>query len=247
MTGRQKGFYSETQRAEILRAVRDGCAQPMLFNLDHADKCAGICSTSYTRYVSNAVAVKRWKRVARCMKEARSALIEADLYGYHSDQLRPDEEGIPCSFLECLRTWESFADETARSATRDGYSERPSLLFFDVVLDLWLSAGGGLSYSRDPNSRILKGPLIRYLEASVRPVMGEQTPSRESLRLIIDRMRAHMERVVCEHPKIAGFYAAIQCGETERSARRKKGLRLDAGRARLLIRGGYRNGPPVEL
>lgn len=60
-------------------------------------------------------------------------------------------------------------------------------LYF-ASLDCWIDAGCRLAVSRRAD-QTLAGPLIRYLEAVLGPVMGDAAPAAEGMRKIIYRYR----------------------------------------------------------
>jgi hypothetical protein len=67
----------------------------------------------------------------------------------------------------------------------------PEVVYLQGVLVLWTETfGGRLAISRSPeNPRKISGPLVRYVLAVVRPVMGPDTPSLQSLPDIVDRQK----------------------------------------------------------
>ena len=63
----------------------------------------------------------------------------------------------------------------------------PITLYEWLVLQTWVHFGGKLRLSRHPKTGKVKGPLARFFFAVVRPVMGDRTPSPESLPHIVRR------------------------------------------------------------
>jgi hypothetical protein len=62
------------------------------------------------------------------------------------------------------------------------------LLYYRDLLRIWTKyIGGDLATARDPIDGAPGGPLIQFLRAVTRPVMGEQAPSLEALRKAIRR------------------------------------------------------------
>ena len=57
------------------------------------------------------------------------------------------------------------------------------------VLEIWVQLGGSLRISRHNRSQRVQGPLAKYFFAVARPVMGEATPSSESLPGIVKRQK----------------------------------------------------------
>jgi hypothetical protein len=88
---------------------------------------------------------------------------------------------------------ESTAEYAWAVHLTDSFSGRldPSVVYLQQVLFLWTETfGGKLGISRSPDdSKKIGGPLVRYLLAVVRPVMGANTPSLQSLPDIVDRQK----------------------------------------------------------
>jgi hypothetical protein len=87
------------------------------------------------------------------------------------------------------------ARETA--AVCEPEKANPRTRFQFQVLEIYVSLGGKLRISRNSNSQKVQGPLAKYFFAVVRPVMGESTPSPESLPGIVDRQK----RIMGEAPQ----------------------------------------------
>jgi hypothetical protein len=67
----------------------------------------------------------------------------------------------------------------------------PSVQYYQRILWHWTVAfGGSLRISRDPqNASKIRGPLVKYFFAVVRPVMDRDTPSLQSLPDIVRRQK----------------------------------------------------------
>jgi hypothetical protein len=61
----------------------------------------------------------------------------------------------------------------------------PSVVFYQSILWHWTDLGGSLTFTKDPSSGKISGPLVKYFFAVVRPVMGERAPSVKSLPDIV--------------------------------------------------------------
>jgi hypothetical protein len=99
--------------------------------------------------------------------------------------------------LDLLNELQAALDLTAKNCwgvkLTHSFSGRldASVVYLQGVLFLWKETfGGRLAISRSPkNPKKLKGPLVRYVLAVVRPVMGHDTPSLQSLPDIVDRQK----------------------------------------------------------
>jgi len=90
--------------------------------------------------------------------------------------------------------WERDADPFYWGvALKYSFSGRrePSVVYYQRILLLWKDTfGGRLAISRNgQQSRKIGGPLVRYFFAVTRPVMGDETPSLQSLPDIVDRQK----------------------------------------------------------
>jgi hypothetical protein len=64
----------------------------------------------------------------------------------------------------------------------------PQIIYFQCILFLWTHfLAGKLKFSRDPKSRRIQGPLVRYFVAVTAPVMKDAAPSLQSLPDIVRR------------------------------------------------------------
>jgi hypothetical protein len=72
----------------------------------------------------------------------------------------------------------------------------PSVIFQQYILWLWTDEfGGRLTTTRGPISGEISGDLVRYFFAVARPVMGEATPSVQSLSDIVTRQKVFQKRL----------------------------------------------------
>ncbi len=85
----------------------------------------------------------------------------------------------------------------------------PRLEYQSKVLEIWVQLGGNLRISRHYRSQRVQGPLAKYFFAVVRPVMGEATPSPESLPGIVKRQKLSTPQpeLITQEPKWYDFRA----------------------------------------
>jgi hypothetical protein len=79
--------------------------------------------------------------------------------------------------------------------TGDRADRRDERTWFQfLVLKVWTDLGGRLTRTYDPQFGKISGPLLDYFFAAVRPVMGDDAPSPQSVPAIIDRQE-ELDRV----------------------------------------------------
>jgi hypothetical protein len=84
------------------------------------------------------------------------------------------------------------AREIGYAMLRKAYSRKNNpnrALLYDRILRMWRQGGGSTQYSTEEDGRTPSGPLIRFLAAVLRPVLGDETPKPSGLADIIDRER----------------------------------------------------------
>jgi hypothetical protein len=89
-------------------------------------------------------------------------------------------------------TAQDQAREIGYAMLRKAYSRKANpnqALLYDRILRMWRQGGGSTQYSTEANGRTPSGPLIRFLAAVLRPVLGDGTPKPSGLADIIDRER----------------------------------------------------------
>jgi len=73
-------------------------------------------------------------------------------------------------------------------------------ILYYLILRLWTGKlGGELKFSRNPNSKVAGGPLVRFLTAVLEPILGAETPGSEGIAAIIEKERkhpAHFQQVI---------------------------------------------------
>jgi hypothetical protein len=71
----------------------------------------------------------------------------------------------------------------------------PSVVFYQRILWHWTYLGGSLTLTKDPISRKISGPLLKYFFAVVRPVMGDRAPSSQSLPDVVNRQKLFQQKL----------------------------------------------------
>jgi hypothetical protein len=164
-----------------------------------------------------------WKNVARRCEELRNEIETGLEYRYGADwhdnldhPVHPlkygDAEITFSAALQVLAELRSAAEEFSKSfwwgvsimKTSTGRLD-PPIVYLQSILWMWKEDfGGELKISRDPHSGQIGGPLARYIEAVAAPVMGQDAPSPNSYRSLINRQKAlyrrleEIERMVSE-------------------------------------------------
>jgi hypothetical protein len=177
----------------LCKRVAQSCAR-LFVDLETAGRYAG----RYKNVDLWREAPVAWLPADRCLALARNLLKHPD-----PPQL-PD--GVSLRFGGSLRIGDmlglltELGDEAAWQAkpsswslsTLESYTGRldPPVVYFQHVLWLWEDVfGGKLTFWRNAEGEPT-GKLARYFFAVMRPVMGGEAPSAESLRDIIERQKA---------------------------------------------------------
>jgi hypothetical protein len=188
--------FSAVEWDAIEDAVRQGCAQPWRFSRGTLRMFLGSYFEDWPHYSAPAERASSFRRAARAIKRARQAWAAADpsgtlddlrLHGKQFRDLPPDLSSISQLFDHLERFTRAGGDPATWSRDR----RHPRVALCWDVLFCWTLAGGALKYSRgkpgSDNAGRLGGPLIRYLNAVLNPVLRDQAPTLEGLRKIIDR------------------------------------------------------------
>jgi hypothetical protein len=123
---------------------------------------------------------KRWKRVEKLSEELSDAITSATAVL----ALAPREVERLSPALAKLREVASML-----SADRDGFGP-PKRSFYEDVLKVWTDRGGKLGWSTNAQ---VGGPCVRYFNAVVRPVMGDDSPKLSYIKDIIDDEKRRRE------------------------------------------------------
>jgi hypothetical protein len=154
-------------------------------------------------YVSPKKRAEAWKRVAKLSCELRDAIEIAGQLRWRSGW--KDE---PITAGQYLGEFIDMLDELEFEFTRRSDPSwwivsiehsatgrlDPSVVFQQRILYMWTDQfGGSLTVTKDPNSGKISGPLATYFFAVARPVMGNRTPSPQSLPDIVSRQKRFHE------------------------------------------------------
>lgn len=104
-----------------------------------------------------------------------------------------ETDPLPDEWLDAVERIELWARANA-SLFRLGRSAKDH--FYMTVLECWGDAGGSFRRSRtSPTGQFrggeASGPTVLYVEAAVKPVMGERAPGREAIYKLIARYKKH--------------------------------------------------------
>jgi hypothetical protein len=110
------------------------------------------------------------------------AAMAAELPPQHHAWARPKLEQIAIDHLtmEAARPRHLKICAELREVYNRNANPAKTVTLFGGILDVWREAGGQLGIARIPPS-----PTIRFLEAALRPVLGEETPKLERLIRVI--------------------------------------------------------------
>jgi hypothetical protein len=123
----------------------------------------------------------RWERITRLSKKLHSELSSCAEGTFGQDMPRPF-----CDLLSCIGGLPRYSELAAHDCAGRG-KVLPRWIYQLKVLQVWVHLGGQVRISRHSRSQKVQGPLARYFLAVAEPVMGDATPSLESLREIIER------------------------------------------------------------
>jgi hypothetical protein len=124
---------------------------------------------------------KRWKRVEKLSEELSDAITSATAVL----ALAPREVERLFPALAKLREVASML-----SADRGHPLDPPKRSFYEAVLKVWTDRGGKLGWSTNAQ---VGGPCVRYFNAVVRPVMGDDSPKLSYIKDIIDDEKRRRE------------------------------------------------------
>jgi hypothetical protein len=252
--------YSTEEWAAISRGAQVGCVQPARLKRANLSRALKDYLKQQSVYRPPSANAKAWKKVARLMKQTRTAIDDADPDGSMDELIRliAEKEGDDGttveSILDVLDRWERIAEVEMNRCIEHPRAWHPRKKLYYDVFDLWTDAGGLFKISRGAPDSVragqLGGPLLRYLQAVLTPLMGEEAPTLEGLRKIIERYAADLEVGYAEDEELAVVTEAIQNNEDEEAAamavltkrRKSRGLRHDTRlRAHRLVHGPGRS------
>jgi hypothetical protein len=123
---------------------------------------------------------KRWKRVEKLSAELADAIASATAI---LAQAPREVEKLPPALAKVR--------EVASALSVDhGAFDPPKRSYYEDVLKVWTDRGGKLGWSTNAQ---VGGPCVRYFNAVVRPVMGDDSPARSYIKDIIDDEKRRRE------------------------------------------------------
>jgi hypothetical protein len=141
--------------------------------------------------------LQRIRHVIKDMKKLESDLSQLDIPVVKS--MITNRAGDMEAKLKSLRRDLQRLDLDGSEAFRGRADAHREILYF-LMLRLWTGKlGGELKFSRDPNSKVVGGPLVRFLTAVLEPILGPETPGSEGIAAIIGKERkhpAHFQQVI---------------------------------------------------
>jgi hypothetical protein len=141
--------------------------------------------------------LQRIRRVIKDMKRLESDLSHLDIPVVKS--MIMNRAGDMEAKLKSLRRDLQRLDLDGSEAFRGRADAHREILYF-LMLQLWTGKlGGKLKFSRDPNSKVAGGPLVRFLTAVLKPILGAERPGSEGIAAIIAKERkhpAHFQQVI---------------------------------------------------
>jgi hypothetical protein len=124
--------------------------------------------------------VANWENIGSLAASLTDELMEADA-----------RAAPPLKFRGLIKRLQKL-QERASPLAKKGPLTSPREDYFREVLGTWMKIGGELKYSRNPNSKKLGGPLVRFFGAVTSPVLGADAPALESIKDIIDREKKRL-------------------------------------------------------
>jgi hypothetical protein len=184
--------FSRPQWEAILGAVGEGCLNPFDFRILHLLEEANLYLRALPQHQPASKRAKVLKQRAKAALALRKMVIETDLgedFAWIFDQR---EFSIFLNLLDRFEQHVRFAAEGLNERSRPNH---PRMKFYHVIFGLWLEAGGALRRSRKSDQEPT-GPLVRFVQAITRPVMGNDAPMPETiLDLIYDTRKLFSDDV----------------------------------------------------
>jgi hypothetical protein len=88
-------------------------------------------------------------------------------------------------FLGLLDRFKRCAELEAEATEELGGPGRPIDNFFIAIFNEWGYAGGAFACSRNARTGVPDGPLVRFVQAVMKPVMGKNMPAPETIYAMI--------------------------------------------------------------
>ena len=139
----------------------------------------------------------RWKKIARKAEELRVLLDEADCWlppiWWSPDRSQDDHKALAAAKQAvegiAVHARGNEGDFDAHSRANGGTRNPAREELYSEVLRVWTDVlGRELRVSKDPND-VARGPLWRFFQAAVEPIMGESCPKATSFPDIVKRER----------------------------------------------------------
>ncbi|WP_316205297.1 hypothetical protein [Bradyrhizobium sp. SZCCHNS3004] len=177
---------------------------PQLDELDHVLRTLENAAREYTNQRSTselmskaALQREHWKNIARTAQELSSLLDETDCWlppiWWSPDRSQDDHTALAAARRAVedivIHARGNADDFDAHSKTSGGRKNPVREKLYSQVLGVWTDLlGGELKVSKDPISAA-RGPLWRFFQAAVTPIMGDRAPKATSFADIVQRER----------------------------------------------------------
>jgi hypothetical protein len=168
----ERGTLLEEVRERLRNAAREYLSGGLLQRGDRARK-------------------NRWEKITRLSKKLNSELPSCVEETFGRDMPRPF-----CDLISCIGRLPRYSELAAIECSSRS-KILPQWIFELKILQIWMDLGGKLKISRHPKSQKVQGPLAKYFLAVTEPVMGNATPSLESLPDIVERQMTTREWLFC--------------------------------------------------
>jgi hypothetical protein len=128
--------------------------------------------------------------------------------GINTDQARRELEqiGVDYRTMESARPRHVKACAEVREVYRQNRNPAKTVMLYGRIMDVWRQAGGKLAFSRKARGGPPRGRLVCFLDAVLKPILGNETPGAEGLRRIIEKERRRIAAVRAKaSPTYIGF------------------------------------------
>jgi hypothetical protein len=139
------------------------------------------------------------RRQLKASNEFRAALVEAQ--DNHCDEWSLWDPSLRATLLNLVdlfvvsrnrESYDNFFHLSELSRTKT--SGHPREEYYHGIIKLWIMLTGRLTFSRDSVTKKPGGPLVRYIRAVTKPVMGKDAPTPEGIAKLICRERDRRRR-----------------------------------------------------
>jgi hypothetical protein len=175
--------FSRPQWEAILGAVGEGCLNPFDFRILHLLEEANLYLRALPQHQPPSKRANALKQRAKAALALRKMVMETDRGEDFAWIFDEREFSILLNLLDRFELHVRFAAEDLNDPSSPNH---PRMKFYHVIFGLWVEAGGALRRSRKSDQEPT-GPLVRFVQAITRPVMGNDAPKPETiLDLIYD-------------------------------------------------------------